>query len=242
MENEPHIFLGLDVWADPKVVLNGLRSARHKLVGHVAKEALAEFDSMLKSGASLDDFMDWGDRHQVWLGSQTDFLGDDDSPTEISFGESKAKGKKFSKTYTDSKTGRKRTVSYGAKGYKIKPGTSAGDSYCARSYGISQKAGYDCAGKDRNKPNCLSRKKWHCHGKKSVKEHIDDVINDMLAVSFQSDPKSNKVHLGEPHELAPEDNREAQIGRSIIQLAQELVDLHSKEGQDIDIEFEEIEV
>lgn len=153
-----------------------------------------------------------------------------------------AKGKKFSKSYTDSKTGRKRTVSYGAKGYKIKPGTSAGDSYCARSYGISQKAGYDCAGKDRNKPNCLSRKKWHCRGKKSVKEHIDDVIHDMLAVSFQTEPKSNKVNLGEPHELAPQDNRSAQIGRSIIQLAQELVDLHSQEGEDIDLEFEEVTV
>jgi hypothetical protein len=153
-----------------------------------------------------------------------------------------AKGKKFSKSYTDSKTGRKKTVSYGAKGYKIKPGTSAGDSYCARSSGISQKAGYDCGGKDRNKPNCLSRRKWHCRGKKSVKEHIDDVIHDMLAVSFQADPKSKQVTLGEPHELAPEDNREAQIGRSIIQLAQELVDLHTNKGQDVGLDFEEVTI
>ena len=31
--------------------------------------------------------------------------------------------KKFSKTVTDPKTGRKRTVKYGAKGYSIAPGT-----------------------------------------------------------------------------------------------------------------------
>lgn len=29
-----------------------------------------------------------------------------------------------------------KTIHFGAKGYKIKPGTKAGDSYCARSYGI----------------------------------------------------------------------------------------------------------
>ena len=151
-----------------------------------------------------------------------------------------AKGKKFSKSYTDSKTGRKRTVSYGAKGYKIKPGTSAGDSYCARSSGISTKAGYDCGGKDRNKPNCLSRRKWHCRGKKSVKEHVEDIIHDMLAVSFKADPKSRQVTMNKPRELAPEDNIEAQIGRSIIQLAQQLVDLQSNKDQDIGLDFEEV--
>jgi hypothetical protein len=75
-----------------------------------------------------------------------------------------------------------------------------------------------------------------------VKEHIDDVIHDMLAVSFQADPKSKQVTLGEPHELAPEDNREAQIGRSIIQLAQELVDLHTNKGQDVGLDFEEVTI
>ena len=46
-----------------------------------------------------------------------------------------AKGdKKFSKTVKNPKTGKKRTVRYGAKGYSIAPGTSKGDSHCARSY------------------------------------------------------------------------------------------------------------
>jgi hypothetical protein len=88
----------------------------------------------------------------------------------------------------------------------------------------------------------LSRKKWHCRGKKSVKEHIDDVITDMLAVSFQTDPQSKQVQLGEPYDIAPEDSREAQIGRSIIQLAQELVDLHTQKGDDMDLEFEEVTI
>jgi hypothetical protein len=43
---------------------------------------------------------------------------------------SKAKGKKY-KVEVDGKT-----INFGAKGYRIKPGTEAGDSYCARSAGI----------------------------------------------------------------------------------------------------------
>ena len=46
-----------------------------------------------------------------------------------------AKGnKKFSKTVKNPKTGKKKTVRYGAKGYSIAPGTSKGDSFCARFY------------------------------------------------------------------------------------------------------------
>ena len=52
--------------------------------------------------------------------------------------EKPAKGKKSSKTYTNPDTGRKNKVSYGQKGAKISPGTSKGDSYCARSYGIKK--------------------------------------------------------------------------------------------------------
>ena len=40
-----------------------------------------------------------------------------------------ATNKKYSKTVTNPKTGRKKTVRYGAKGYKIGPGTKRGDSY-----------------------------------------------------------------------------------------------------------------
>lgn len=74
--------------------------------------------------------------------------------------------KKFKKVITNPKTGRKNTIRFGAKGYKIKPGTKAGDSYCARSYGIMKK---HPSAKNPNSPNSLSRKKWKCRGKKSMK-------------------------------------------------------------------------
>ena len=52
------------------------------------------------------------------------------------------------------------------KGYVARPGTSKGDSYCARSYGI--KMGLPIGKRnDPNTPNNLSRKRWKCSGKKS---------------------------------------------------------------------------
>ena len=66
------------------------------------------------------------------------------------------KNKKFMITYKGKK------VHFGAKGYKIKPGTKAGNSYCSRSSGIkSSKKGLT--------PNKLSRKMWKCKGKRSKK-------------------------------------------------------------------------
>ncbi len=99
-------------------------------------------------------------------------------------GEEPAKGKKYSKTVTNPKTGRKKKVSYGAKGYRIAPGTSKGDSYCARSYGIKKGLSKDKQN-DPNTPNNLSRKKWKCRGKKSMKEEytteeIRMVIQDVI--------------------------------------------------------------
>lgn len=70
------------------------------------------------------------------------------------------KGKKFSKVVNGKK------ISYGAKGYKIKPGTKAGDSYCARSLAIEKKN--KAKGKGVT-ANTLSRRKWKCVGKKSMK-------------------------------------------------------------------------
>jgi len=73
-----------------------------------------------------------------------------------------AKGKRFAK-----KVGGKK-VSYGQAGKakdggdRIRPGTSKGDSYCARSAGIKKCKDPPCA-------NDLSRKKWKCRGKKSMK-------------------------------------------------------------------------
>ena len=82
--------------------------------------------------------------------------------------EEPAKGKKSSKTYTNPKTGRKNKVSYGQKGATISPGTSKGDSYCARSFGIKKRLSKKQQN-NPNTPNNLSRKKWKCKGKKSMK-------------------------------------------------------------------------
>lgn len=60
---------------------------------------------------------------------------------------------KYHKTVTNPETGRKNKVGYGAKGYRIAPGTSEGDSYCARSEGDRKSVGYDCSGKDKNTPS-----------------------------------------------------------------------------------------
>jgi hypothetical protein len=79
-----------------------------------------------------------------------------------------AKGKRFAKVVTNRKTGRKRKVSYGQSGKaksggdRIRPGTKKGDAYCARSAGIKKCKNPPCA-------NDLSRKKWKCRGKKSMR-------------------------------------------------------------------------
>ena len=77
-----------------------------------------------------------------------------------------AKGKMFAKTVTNPKTGRKRTVSYGQAGKakdggkRIRPGTSKGDSYCARSAGQMKK--HPKAAKDPNSRLRQARKRWRC--------------------------------------------------------------------------------
>lgn len=110
---------------------------------------------------------------------------------QVRIDEKPAKGKKYSKTVTNPDTGRKKKVSYGAKGYRIAPGTSKGDSYCARSYGIKKGLSKDKQN-DPNTPNNLSRKKWKCSGKKSTKEEytreeIRDVIRETLSTLLSSE-------------------------------------------------------
>jgi hypothetical protein len=79
-------------------------------------------------------------------------------------------GKKYTKVVTNPDTGRKRRIRYGAKGYRIAPGTDKGDRYCARSFGDMKSEGYNCAGAERNTPLCLSRAKWKCSGKTSRRD------------------------------------------------------------------------
>ena len=75
----------------------------------------------------------------------------------------KAKGKKFVKRVN----GRCRSFGQSGKakggGPRIRPGTKKGDAYCARSAGIKKCKNPPCA-------NTLSRRKWKCRGKKSMKE------------------------------------------------------------------------
>lgn len=79
-----------------------------------------------------------------------------------------ARGKRFVKVVKNKKTGRTRKVSYGQAGKsksgtdRIQPGTKKGDAYCARSAGIKKCKNPPCA-------NDLSRKKWRCRGKKSMR-------------------------------------------------------------------------
>ena len=78
--------------------------------------------------------------------------------------------KRFKKVVTNPATGRKKTVRFGQAGEakgggdRIRPGTSKGSSYCARSNAI--KGDWRS---DKNSPNNLSRRKWKCSGSKSLK-------------------------------------------------------------------------
>jgi hypothetical protein len=81
-----------------------------------------------------------------------------------------AKGKRFTKI-VKTVGGRTRKVSYGQAGNakdggdRIRPGTSKGDAYCARSNKI--KGDWRS---DPNSPNNLSRRKWKCIGNKSRRD------------------------------------------------------------------------
>jgi hypothetical protein len=55
---------------------------------------------------------------------------------------------------------KKRSV--GQKGVTPQPGTKKGNAYCARSQKIKKCANPPC-------PNDISRKRWGCRGKKSIK-------------------------------------------------------------------------
>ena len=76
-----------------------------------------------------------------------------------------SKGKRFAKRVD----GKCRSFGQAGKakggGDRIRPGTKKGDAYCARSAGIKKCKNPPCA-------NTLSRKKWKCRGKKSMKEAV----------------------------------------------------------------------
>lgn len=140
-----------------------------------------EFLENIRDAETVDDFKhaimsnqmlatDFGDRIDdlAKLMHMAKLLNDD--PLKLNEAVEEEKGyrgpKKYKKVVGSGK--HKRTVRYGAKGYSIAPGTSKGDSYCARSYG--QMKDHPSAAKDANSPLRLSRKKWRCSGKRSRKD------------------------------------------------------------------------
>ena len=72
-------------------------------------------------------------------------------------GPSDNKGKKYKAQCGDNPP-----VHFGASGYRIKPGTSAGDSYCARSAGIE--------GSGKGSANYWARELWSYRGNKSISD------------------------------------------------------------------------
>lgn len=64
-------------------------------------------------------------------------------------------------------------VSYGQSGKasdggpRVRPGTSKGDAYCARSSGQMKRS--PKAASNQNSPLRLSRKRWKCKGTKSAR-------------------------------------------------------------------------
>jgi hypothetical protein len=89
--------------------------------------------------------------------------------------------KRFKKVVKNPETGRTKTVRYGQAGKakdggdRIRPGTSKGDAYCARSAHI--KGNWR---NDPNSPNALSRKKWKCRGEKSMRESAQSIVAVLL--------------------------------------------------------------
>lgn len=84
-------------------------------------------------------------------------------------GGKKRQAKDFMESVKSEKPGKKwkakvggRTYHAGDSNYTISPGTSRGDNYCARSFGIQKKHG-------KTPRNSISRKRWKCKGKKSMK-------------------------------------------------------------------------
>ena len=77
---------------------------------------------------------------------------------------SNRKGKKYKVCFESG------CIHFGARGFRVKPGTKAGNNYCARSSGIES---------TRNSPNYWARRLWGCVGKESVKRKaikIGDIV------------------------------------------------------------------
>lgn len=100
-------------------------------------------------------------KESLELDEDVEIVGEEKKPCKPS------KGKKFAKRVD----GKCRSYGQSGKakdgGDRIRPGTSKGDAYCARSAKIKKCKEPPCA-------NDLSRKKWKCRGDKSIAEEVKD--------------------------------------------------------------------
>lgn len=76
-----------------------------------------------------------------------------------------------------------KTIKHGLKGAKISPGNPKGQSYCSRSYGITDKTG-NRAIYDPFSPNFLSRINWNCEKQFSVKGNIIKTEIGTLKITY----------------------------------------------------------
>lgn len=132
----------LDNWAEDHIA-----TAAHdiaQVADHLRGSKLKENEYPIHGEVYIDD----EGRKWVYDGSKEKYV-------QIRESSKPSKGKKW----------KTNGVSHGQKGVRISPGTKRGDAYCARSYGI--KGNWK---NDPNSPNRLSRKKWRCRGKKSMRK------------------------------------------------------------------------
>jgi len=154
---------------------------------HVDPEEIEDILNDEGGAAGLDPFTDelgsdleaeilkaLGEMPNVGKHESGDYILDDDEEVDIvkeeEMEEAKKKPCKPSKGKRFAKRVNGKCRSFGQKGQakgggdRIRPGTKKGDAYCARSAGIKKCKNPPCA-------NALSRKKWKCRGKKSMKEN-----------------------------------------------------------------------
>ena len=84
-----------------------------------------------------------------------------------------SKGKRFAKRVDGKCRSFGQSGQAKSGGDRIRPGTKKGDAYCARSAGIKKCKNPPCA-------NTLSRKKWKCRGKKSMKSYVGKKYNETI--------------------------------------------------------------
>lgn len=152
---------------DRKKMLTDMAKGRLQAIRGRASAA-TKLISALKSAAITESFDELANKYASSFNVDiNDFMID---LQEVKIYMEETAKKRFKKVVTNKKTGRKKTVRYGQAGKakdggdRIRPGSSKGDAYCARSNKI--KGNWR---DDPNSPNRLSRKKWKCKGSKSTK-------------------------------------------------------------------------